>query len=74
MHRSRDAIAGVIQAMSAGESLVRSHERGTTNWCLTPSGRPISSAIAILVIGDPRIVAGGDGLFEGLDQTWRLAE
>jgi hypothetical protein len=73
MHH-QERTAGVLQAMRGGESLQCTHVRGGVEWCLRPSGRPVSNATANLVIGDPRVIAGRDGLFPGFAQTWRLAE
>jgi hypothetical protein len=48
---------------------------GTPNtapcWFVVPGGA-VSDAVASAIREHPSVIAGRDGLFPGLDQTWRM--
>ena len=57
--------------MRTGSRLVHMHTNGPT-WFLVPGG-PTTNEVATKLREHPAVIGGRDGLFPGLDQTWRMA-
>jgi hypothetical protein len=61
-----------LQRMRSGARLVHMHgPASSANWFIVPGG-PVTDIVADKVREHPAVVAGADGLFPGLDQTWRM--
>jgi hypothetical protein len=55
-----------------GATLVRAYAGGNPQYRIFPDGRLVPEAVATRLIALPDIRGQGDGLFPGLDQSWRL--
>ena len=58
--------------MRTGSRLVHMHVKLGPSWYIIPGG-PVADAIAEKLRTHPAVIGGEDGLFPGLDQTWRMA-
>jgi hypothetical protein len=61
-----------LEFMRAGSRLVELHSKSGFEWWVVPGGY-VSNETAIQIKQHPRVVGQRDGLFPGLDQTWRMA-
>jgi hypothetical protein len=72
-HQHGLTAASILQKMQRGASL-RCHHSHRTIWTFS-TGEFVAHVVAIVVVGDPRVVAVGDCLFGGeLSQTYRFTE
>jgi hypothetical protein len=71
--RRRAGAARVLSDMQCGQSLHKHHTTQGPVFTLS-GGKPVSVAVAAVVIADLRVVAVDDGLFRGTPQTWRWSE
>jgi hypothetical protein len=55
-----------------GATLVLAHTGGNSQYRIFPDGWPIPGEVATKLIARPDVRGQGDGLFPGLDQSWRL--
>jgi hypothetical protein len=64
-----------VLAQLQGGAVLYSGRVNQKRWWALDDGRLVNSNIARTVIADPRVVSGGDSLFEGvLAQTFRSIE
>jgi hypothetical protein len=57
--------------MREGSILMKMHTPAGSSWYIVPHG-PVSAAVATELLERPDVQAGGDGLFPGIPQTYRL--
>jgi hypothetical protein len=60
-----------LHLMRTGSRLVELHGKSSFEWWVVPGGC-VSSETAKQIKHHPKIVGQKDGLFPGLDQTWRM--
>jgi hypothetical protein len=53
--------------------MIQTNVRDRVEYWLTPSGIRVKDEIAAQIKAHPGIRAGKDGMFPGMDQTWRWA-
>jgi hypothetical protein len=74
--RRRRAALHVVAALQAGAALHKSIGPDGPAWWLAPSGRPVPTAVAAIVLLDLRVAPVGDTLFGDVDarlsQTFRF--
>jgi hypothetical protein len=59
--------------MRTGSRLVHMHVNLGLSWFLIPGG-PTTNEVATKLREHPAVIGGEDGLFPGLDHTWRMAD
>lgn len=63
----------VLSRMHEGEVLRLFFERKAgAVWELSPSGKQVKAEVAAVVVADPDVESGSDGLFADTSQTWRM--
>jgi hypothetical protein len=60
-----------VDLMRSGSRLCKMHANGGSEHFMVPGGR-ITDAVAARIKEHPLICSGQDGLFPGLNQTWKL--
>jgi hypothetical protein len=61
-----------LQRMQTGSRLVHMHGKPDgRHWFVVPGGA-VTDAVADAIKNHPSIIGQRDGLFPGLDQTWRM--
>jgi hypothetical protein len=58
--------------MRNGQSLVRMHVPCGQAWFIAPRGGEVTTETAEALLARNDVQPGGDGLFKGCDQTFRL--
>jgi hypothetical protein len=62
-----------LKGLRTGAALIHSHNKaGERAWYVCPGG-PVTDAVATEIKAHPSVVGQKDGLFPGLDQTFRMA-
>jgi hypothetical protein len=57
--------------MRAGSTMMQMHAKDGLRWYITP-GAEITEHVAKQLLGRPDVQPGGDGLFPGISQTFKL--
>lgn len=68
----RAAVARIRRALRAGQALAVTHCGCGDRYSLEPSGKPVPSIVAKLILRRRKVVPAGDGLFDATTQTWVL--
>jgi hypothetical protein len=55
-----------------GARLLRMHNRSNGVEYYVEPGGPVEPATAVKIMDHPNVRGGADGLFPGLEQTWRM--
>jgi len=65
-------LEAALARMRTGSRLVHTNSRKGLTWYVVPGGA-VSDGVAISIRQHPAVVGAEDGLFPGLDQTWRMS-